>query len=248
MSSKKLGAIILAAGKGKRLKMKTANKVTLVLSGKPMITYIVQLLKDIRINPIIIVVGFAKKSVMQLFDNHIMFIEQKKRLGTAHATMCALKKLPENISDVIVLQGDDSAFYRKELITKLINAHFLSSASLTFLTIELPNPLGLGRVVRDFRGRVIAVVEEKDATGEQRGIREVNPACYIFKVDFLRKYLSKIKKSKVTGEYYLPRLIDIAISNKEKIETVRAGILPWRGVNTREELTEAERLFSLSKS
>jgi bifunctional N-acetylglucosamine-1-phosphate-uridyltransferase/glucosamine-1-phosphate-acetyltransferase GlmU-like protein len=78
-------------------------------------------------------------------------------------------------------------------------------------------------------------------------IKEINPACYIFKVDFLKKYLKKVKKSPVTGEYYLVSLIGIAIKNNEKIETHRILDLPWRGVNTKIELQEAEKLFAQIK-
>ena len=195
------------------------------------------------IKPIIVVVGFAKKSVMEVLKSRVIFAQQRKRLGTAHAVFCALKYLPKNISDVLVLNGDDSAFYRKETIRDIIEKHREKGSSFTFLTINLDNPVGLGRVIRNSNGKVVAVVEEKDADLEQRRIKEVNPACYVFRVEFLRKYLTKIKKSKITGEYYLTGLIDIAIKNNDKIETVRGGKLSWRGINTMNELKEAERMF-----
>jgi bifunctional UDP-N-acetylglucosamine pyrophosphorylase/glucosamine-1-phosphate N-acetyltransferase len=80
----------------------------------------------------------------------------------------------------------------------------------------------------------------------QRKIKEINPACYIFKVAFLRQYLKKVKKSPVSGEYYLTSLIDIAIKNKEKLEAVAGGKISWRGINTPQELKEAEKLFCMS--
>jgi bifunctional UDP-N-acetylglucosamine pyrophosphorylase/glucosamine-1-phosphate N-acetyltransferase len=128
-----------------------------------------------------------------------------------------------------------------------MHAHIVSDASLTFLTIDVTNPFGLGRIVRDDKGNVKAIVEEKDATESQRIIEEINPACYFFKVSFLKKYLKKVKKSPITGEYYLTSLVDIAIHNKEKIETVQAGFMPWRGVNTKEELREAELIYQTMK-
>lgn len=238
-------AVILAAGRGKRMNSKRVNKVTLPLGDKPMIVHTYLLLKKIGIKEIIIVVGFAKDSVKALFkDKNLIFSEQKKRLGTAHAVVTAMKNLPKNVEDVLVLNGDDSALYSPEIIKKVIDKHEKSDASFTFLTIDMDNPTGLGRIVRDDNGKVKKIVEEKDATPEILRIKEINPACYVFKAKFLRKYLPKIKKSSVTGEYYLISLVDVGIKNNEKIETLQSKNSVWRGVNTEEELREAERLIA----
>jgi len=238
-----VGAIILAAGKGKRMQAKSVNKVAMTLADKPMIIHAVHLLRKVKIKTLVVVVGFAKNSVLKLLDSTVLYAEQNKRLGTAHAVMCSIKKIPENITNVLVLNGDDSAFYDTQTIEKLIRSHLLSDSAFTFLTLELDNPTGLGRVIRDRNNKVIAIIEEKDATLSQRRIKEINPACYLFSVDFLKKYLKKVEKSKVTGEYYLTSLIGIGITNNEKIDTLKISSLPWRGVNTRDELIEAERLF-----
>lgn len=240
---KKIAAIILAAGKGKRMKSKSVNKVAVRLGNKQMILHTVDRLNEMLIAPIIVVVGFAKKSVMKILDNGVIFAEQSKRLGTSHAVMCALKKLPKNIGTVLVLNGDDSAFYTKDIIRNLIETHWKKNAALSFLTITVDDPKGLGRVIRSENGEVIGIVEEKDAAGKERKIKEINPACYVFEISFLRKYLKKIKKSPVTGEYYLTSMIDIAIKNGESLEAVKGGKIFWRGINTPEELKEAERLF-----
>ncbi|MCL4354045.1 sugar phosphate nucleotidyltransferase [Patescibacteria group bacterium] len=238
-----VGAVILAAGKGKRMQAKSVNKVAMNLADKPMIIHAVHLLRKVKIKTLVVVVGFAKDSVLKLLDSTVLYAEQNKRLGTAHAVMCGIKKIPDNITDVLVLNGDDSAFYDTETIEKLICSHFLSDSAFTFLTLEIDDPTGLGRVVRDKDNKVTAVVEEKDATLSQRKIKEVNPACYIFRTDYLKKYLKKVEKSKITGEYYLTSLIGIGIKNNEKIDTLKISSLPWRGVNTRDELIEAERMF-----
>lgn len=240
---KKIAAIILAAGKGKRMNTRQMNKVVFSLGDKQMILHTVDRLKELLINPIIVVVGFAKESVMKVLDGRVVFAEQSKRLGTAHAVLCALRKVPRNINTVLVLNGDDSAFYTSDVIKKLIKTHWEENAALSFLTIAVNNPVGLGRVIRSNNGKVIGIVEEKDATQAQRKIIEINPACYVFEVEFLKKYLGKVKKSPVSGEYYLTSLIDIAIKNNKKLETVKAGKIAWRGVNTPEELKEAQRLF-----
>ena len=238
-----IGAIILAAGKGSRMKAKKTNKVTYMLGNKPMITHVVHLLEEIKLSPIVIVIGFAKESVKSLFDKDILFAEQSKRLGTAHAALQALKVLPSETSHVFILNGDDSAFYTKKILNRLLKEHIDNQNAITFLTIKVENPLGLGRVIRE-NDKVKAIVEEKDATEEQRKIKEINPACYLFEVSFLRKYLKKVPKSKVTGEYYLMSLLETAIQNNYKVEGIKGGDIPWRGVNTGEELREAEKLFS----
>jgi bifunctional N-acetylglucosamine-1-phosphate-uridyltransferase/glucosamine-1-phosphate-acetyltransferase GlmU-like protein len=240
-----LGAIILAAGKGKRMQSKELNKVAMLLNNKPIISHVLGVLENMRFESIVVVVGFAKESVIRVIKNpSVIFAEQKEQLGTGHAVMTALKKIPNSVTDVLVIQGDDSYFYNQDILSQLSKKHYSSHAVMTFLTIQVPNQTGLGRIVRDEYGNLVSVIEEKDADEDILKINEINPACYIFKVSFLQKYLPKIEKSHVTGEYYLTSLIDIAIKHKEKLETVQGGFLPWRGVNTPEELAEAERLFS----
>ena len=248
MNERKLGAIILAAGRGKRMNAKGMNKVTFTLANKPLVKHSIDLLEHMYISSIVVVVGFAKESVKEVLkdDKHIIFAEQTKRLGTAHAVATGFKKIPDEVTDVLVINGDDSAFYTKEVVSQLAAKHIDSQAAVTFLTVKLPNPFGLGRVVRNKEGNVVAIVEEKDATEAQRKIGEINAACYFFSTTFLKKYLKKIAKSPVTGEYYIVSLIELAAKQNEKIETIQVEI-PWRGVNTREELEEAERLYASSK-
>lgn len=245
INNRKIAAIILAAGRGSRMKAKKKNKVTITIADKPIILHAIHLLEKMHLALIVVVVGFAKKSVMSLIENPaIIFADQHKRLGTAHAVKSALPKLPPDITDVLVIQGDDAYFYKPETLEKLLQMHQTTNAAFSLLTITVDNPLGLGRIVRNENGQVIGSVEEKEANEEQLKIKEINPACYVFQVSFLKKYLPKVTKSAITGEYYLPNLINIAIKNNEKIETVNAGLLPWRGVNTKEELEEAEKLYS----
>lgn len=243
-----LGAIILAAGQGKRMQSTDRNKVTMPLSGKPIIVRIVEFINHLGIGTIIVVVGFAKESVMEaLSEKNVLYAEQIERLGTGHAAQVALEKLPEDVTDVIVVYGDDGVFYsdtQRPIIEKLIDSHTTSNSAFTFLTIEQENPAGLGRIVRDSEGQLVKIVEEKDATDEERKITEINPGCFVFSAEFLKKYLPLVEKSPVTGEYYLTSLIDLGLKHGEKVETVKGGHLLWRGVNTPEELQEAERLYN----
>ena len=242
-----ISAIILAAGKGKRMNSKKINKVVNTLGNKQMILHTIDLLDKLNIAQKIVVVGFAKKSVIDILKGGVIFAEQKKQLGTADAVFCALKYLSKDAKDVLILNGDDSAFYKEETIKNLFKKHNEKKSSLTFLTIKQDNPAGIGRIVRNSSGKVVEIIEEKDESLEKKSINEVNPACYVFEVSFLKKYLSKIKKSNITNEYYLTGLIDLAIKNNEKIETVMEKNLVWRGINTEDELREANRLFLQAK-
>lgn len=241
--SDKIAAVILAAGRGVRMRSKNINKVMLPLNGRPMISYTIDLLKKLRIKEIIIVVGFAQKSVRSFLGPNYLYVEQKKRLGTAHAVRCALKKIPQVFKEIVVLDGDDSAFYRPQMIKDLIGRHREKQAVFTMLTIETKNPCGLGRILRDRKGRLLGIVEEKDARPDQRKIKEVNPACYIFERKFLEKYLPKVRKSPFSGEYYLTDVVKLGIDSQEKTESLKVKNLAWRGINTWEELKEAEKLM-----
>lgn len=242
----KLGAIILAAGQGKRMDAGEVNKVTLLLRGKPIILRIVEFMRHVAIDTVVVVVGHAKESVERILENkQVIFVEQAEQLGTGHAVQVALAALPELVSDVFVVYGDDAVFYSQEnmpYIQELFETHHSMQPGMSMLTIQVADPKGLGRIVRDERGEIRAIVEEKDATPEQKLINEINPGCFVFSVEFLRTYLPRVERSPVTGEYYLTSLIDIALAHGERVETVRGGRLAWRGVNTPEELEEAESL------
>lgn len=239
--NKNLGAIVLAAGKGSRIKAKNINKVAMTLAGKPIIRHAIELLEKIHIKTIVVVVGFAKASVISALGQQVIFAEQTKRLGTAHAAYCGLKKLPNEIQNVLIINGDDSAFYAGTLIQGLVEKHFESNAALTFLTVEKDNPESFGRIVRDENGKIISIAEEKNATPIQKNIKEINAGCYIYTTKFLRKYLPKVKKNPVSREYYLTDLIEIGLKNNENIVDMQGGEIAWWGINTKEELEEAEQ-------
>jgi bifunctional UDP-N-acetylglucosamine pyrophosphorylase/glucosamine-1-phosphate N-acetyltransferase len=243
----KLGAIILAAGQGKRMQMTNVNKVTLHIAQKPIIVHIVDFINNLKIETIVVVIGHYKESVIEsLKEKNIIYAEQKEVLGSAHAVMTALTSLPKDITDVMVVYGDDAVLYsnkNKSIISKALDLHQNNHNAITLLTITIDNPFGLGRIVRGIDGKISSIVEEKDATYKEREIQEINPGCFIFSVEFLKKYLPMVQKSKITGEYYLTSLIDLAVKNNEAVDTLQGGKLTWRGVNTKEELKQAEELY-----
>src|SRR3989338_4389973 len=135
---KKVGVIILAAGKGKRMNAGSVNKVTLSLGKKPIIVRIIDFMQQLRIDSIVVVVGHAKESVTKALKNkRVIFSEQKEQLGTGHAVQTALADLPRNITDVVVVYGDDAVFYSKKnkpYVTKMISKHLVSSSDISMLT------------------------------------------------------------------------------------------------------------------
>ncbi len=238
----KVWAVVLAAGKGTRMKAKEKNKVAYHLNGVPMVSRTINILREAGVRNILVVVGHAKESVLSLLDEEIQAVEQKKRLGTGHAVMCAMKKIPNDTEHVIVLNGDDSFLFSPDLLKQLFRKHTETNSEITFLTIEMENPKGLGRIERNAEGKVIDIVEEKDANENQRKINEINAACYLFSYNFLKNNIKKIEKSKTSGEYYIVSLVEIAVKAKERVEALMINKLKWRGVNTPEELEEAEML------
>lgn len=237
-------AVILAAGKGKRINAnRDKNKVAYEIKGIPMILRTIKLLRKTGVENIVVVVGFAKESVLNLLDDKVRTVEQRKRLGTGHAVKVALKRLPDQVKYVLVVNGDDSFSYTTDLLRKLFETHIKTSSKLTFLSMEIEDPTGLGRVLRNEKNEVMGIIEEKDATEAQKQIKEINPACYVFSVDFLRRYINKIPRSKVTGEYYIVSLVELAVKSGEVVKTLKVNNINWRGVNTHEELKEAEQIM-----
>ncbi|MBI2012185.1 NTP transferase domain-containing protein [Candidatus Daviesbacteria bacterium] len=238
-----LAAIILAAGKGTRLNSKDINKVTLEVGGIPIIIRIINILRETGTKNILVVVGFAKDSVEKLLDKDVKTVEQANQLGTGDAVKIALDKISANTKNILILMGDDAYLYSPAIFNNFYKFHLEQKSDLTFLTTVLENTKGLGRVIRNENGNPVRIVEDNDASDEIKKINEVNLGCYIFKMDFLRKYIDQIQKSPITGEYYLVDLIEIAIKNARIVRVYTLENFSWRGINTKEELEEAQKLI-----
>lgn len=244
-----IAAILLAAGKGTRIKSKDRNKVTLPFLNKPLIVYGVELMNGVA-DKTIIVVGAFHESVKQVLKKYsVDYAYQHDQLGTAHAVSSGLKRLDElglTPESTLICYGDHTMFYKKKTVQSLLKKHIDENASLSFLTTDSsdPNRLAWGRIIRDKNDAVVAIVEQKDATEQERKVTEINPGFYIVKTDFLRSALAKIGPSPVSGEYYITDLIKIAVTEKEKIFTLKVlfdevGI----GINKKEELEESEKIY-----
>lgn len=237
-----IAAIILAAGRGTRMNSTDTNKVMSDLNGRPMLAYSIDNLKKAGVETIVVVVGFAKESITSYFGNSILYAYQNEPNGTAHAVTSGLAVLPSNIDTIISVYGDDSYLYDPTLFQVLIGFHTENKSDVTVLTVEMNDPSGLGRIVRDENNNVKAIVEEKVATDEQKKIKEINTGCFIFNRKFLEEYLPQIEMNAITKEYFVTDIIKLAIRDNRKVYAVLSKT-PWRGVNRPEELEEARKLL-----
>lgn len=238
-------AIVLAAGRGTRMKAKTKNKVAFSLQGKPMITHTVDHLVEVGVAQIIAVVGFAAESVKRALGDSVDYATQNEPLGTGDALKAALPSLDPKIDTVLTVYGDDSAFYPVSLYHEMVAELKTKECDLLFLTIHKDDPTGLGRIVRNSLGEVERIVEEKNATDTEKKIQEINTGFYCFKRDFLEKYIGDIQKNPLTGEYYATDMVEIALRNNKKVcAYFRPDSSIWHGVNNRSDWARAQKKAS----
>lgn len=238
-SNEDLTAIVLAAGKGTRMKSylpKILNKIC----GRPMIAYTLENLRAAGVRNIIGVISFRRNLVVKYIKGAIgLAVQKNPKGGTGDAAKAGFVNVDPSAKILIVIYGDDSAFYKPETIKDIISIHLARERKLTFVSLMKDNPIGLGRVIRGANGLITKIVEEKDATLEEKKIKEVNDGLYVFDKTWFAENIEKVGKS-AHGEYYLVDLIKIAIDEGSRMVTYT---LPddsqWQGINTPEELEKA---------
>ena len=204
-------AIVMAAGKGTRMKSKN-SKLIQKIYGKEIVKRAVENAKKAGIEDIVAVVGYMKEQVMGVLGESVKYVEQKEMLGTGHAVMQATQYLEGKKGKVLVLNGD-VPILRPETINRLLKKSIENNEYATLLTAIYDDPKGYGRIIRDEGGNVKEIVEEKDATDEQKEIKEINAGIYCFDIEVLLQALKEIKPDNSQGEYYLTDVIKI-IGNK----------------------------------
>ena len=239
----KFCVVILAAGKGTRMKS-SLQKVLHNLFGKSMISHIVEVVRQMKPEKVLVVVGHQKEQVKrELAGNSVGFVTQAVPLGTGHAVRQTEKSLKGYSGDVLILCGD-TPLLRAETLRKLLKYHQKKQSAGTILTAFLKDPFGYGRIKRNGTGEVDAIVEEGDATPEERRIKEINSGVYLFSAPKLFQSLSRVKPDNVKGEYYLTDVIHILRSRGEIISACPIDqpeeIL---GVNTPGDLKMAQRVM-----
>lgn len=235
--------VIMAAGKGTRMNNPNKAKVMFEVNGKPMIEHVVDLAQSLNSDKIIVVVGYQRESVYSHLEKvapTVQFAVQDPQLGTGHAVMQAEPFLRRYDGDVLVLSGD-VPILRKETIEKLIEFHRDNNAAGTILTANVEVPTGYGRILRSKSGYVVGIVEEKDATDEQRKIKEINSGIYLFDNKYLFAGLQYINPHNAQNEYYLTDVFGYFWSQKLVVSAMMTDDYnEVRGVNTLEQLKEAE--------
>ncbi len=241
-----IAVIVLAAGKGTRMNSTDKNKVASDIAGKPLILRSFENLVAQGFKNLFFVVGFAKESVFEILGSRVNYIEQIEQMGTGHAVLTALKALPANFKKVLVVQGDDSAFYADDILIKFLEAQSKRGYKVSLMTTEVEDPTGLGRVIRDTRQKnhAIEIIEHKVATENQKKIKEINTGCWIFDREFIDNNIGKIQKNPVSGEYYLTDILKIAVDQGLPVFAFCIPHKYFHGVNTPQELEEARKKVS----
>lgn len=240
--NKNAAAIILAAGKSKRMKSDTP-KVIHPLCSRPVLNYVLDLVKGLKINRAIAVLGHKHELVEGLLGRGIKAVLQKKLLGTGDAVKQAGRLLKDFKGTVLILYGD-APLLKKETLKKLLKHHTENKLDATLLTAKLDDPAGYGRVLRDKYSSISGIVEDKDADEFQKSIKEINTGIACFNKERLFEALSRIKRDNRSQEYYLTDVIGILYKKGRLIESVNiADINEALGINSRKELAKANRIM-----
>ena len=200
-------AIVMAAGKGTRMKSKN-SKLVQKIYGKEIVKRAVENAQKAGVRDIVAVVGYKKEEVMKVLGDNIKYAYQDEMLGTGHAVMQAKEYLKGKKGKVLVLNGD-VPLIRPETLNKLIEKSIENKEYATLLTAIYDDPTGYGRIVRDEGGNIEGIVEEKDTTPEQKKIKEINAGIYCFDIEALLKALEKVTPNNKQGEYYITDVIQI---------------------------------------
>jgi bifunctional UDP-N-acetylglucosamine pyrophosphorylase/glucosamine-1-phosphate N-acetyltransferase/UDP-N-acetylglucosamine pyrophosphorylase len=234
-------AIILAAGKGTRMKSELP-KVLVPVLGRPMIRYVVDALHAAGVNRIVAVVGYRADLVeAELAEvSGVEFALQSEQLGTGHAVMMCRRQLADHRGPVFIVAGD-SPLLQASSVKTLLENFAASGASCVLGTVEKANPTGYGRIVRDAQGNFTGVVEEKDTAPDQRAIREVNVSTYIFDSQDLLWALDQLTDSNAQHEYYITDCPAILMAAGKKV-TAEKVLQPCESlsINNRDELALVE--------
>lgn len=245
----KVGIVVLAAGKGKRMLSKQL-KVMHNLKGKPLIDYIVSAVESLGLpNKPVIVVCTDNPSVQEYLGDRAEYVTQKEMLGTGHAVMMAEDFFKGQVKHVVTLNGDMPLITGKS-IKQLVEKHLERNNKLTLMTAIVPDFsdwrisfYDYGRVIRGGEKNYITkIIEKKDATAEQLEIKELNTSLFCFRTDWLWKNLHQLKNNNAQEEYYLTDLVEQAFAEGEKLSSVNIDPKEAMGINTIEQLKIVESI------
>ncbi len=235
-----LNIVILAAGKGTRM-YSDQPKVLHTLAGKPLVQHVLDCAAGLKPQNICVVYGHGGEAVPRAMQQYpAKFVIQEPQLGTGHALQQAMPHLGD-AGSTLILYGDVPLIQPSTL-----HQMQQSGGDLVLLTVNLPNPTGYGRIVRNALGEVLSIIEEKDASPEQRDIREVNSGILLAPTHLMRAWLAKLQNNNAQGEYYLTDIVGMAVQQGVAVHTVQPAH-EWeiQGVNSKSQLMVLERTWQL---
>jgi bifunctional UDP-N-acetylglucosamine pyrophosphorylase/glucosamine-1-phosphate N-acetyltransferase len=243
MDSKPFVAVILAAGKGKRMKS-DLPKVLHKLGGKPMVEYVIDTARELGVQRIILVVGHKGNQTEESLQHHqVEFVVQEEQLGTGHAVLQTKELLSNFDGDVLILCGD-VPLLRADTLKKLIEEHRKKKIVATVLTAILDDPCHYGRIIRDEQGMVKEIVEAKDADADQKNVKEINTGIFCFDREALFSVLDKITNDNKQEEYYLTDVVKLLREKNLKVwALVTPDPMETLGINSPEELKKMEKIL-----
>ncbi|MEX0766508.1 MAG: bifunctional UDP-N-acetylglucosamine diphosphorylase/glucosamine-1-phosphate N-acetyltransferase GlmU [bacterium] len=237
-------AVVLAAGKGKRMKS-DLPKVLHRVSGQALVTYVLETLRAAGVEDPIIVVGHGAEGVRAIGGPRARFVDQVEQRGTGHAVMQALPLLPQQTqqSDPVLVLYGDTPLLTPDTIRALLEQHRSSEAAVTMLTAELTDPTGYGRIIRDGDGRIQRIVEDADASSEEKQVREINAGTYVYDPAALREALKGLVPHNAQGEYYITDTVSWLLSRGRTVSALLGSPEETMGINSRRELAQVEAVM-----
>ncbi len=240
-------ALVLAAGQGKRMNSDLA-KVLHPMADQPLLAHVLGALDRLGVGRVLVVIGHQREAVRAAFAQaEVEWVIQAEQRGTGHAVLMGGPALEAFEGTLLVVCGD-TPLLRASTLHELLEEHRRQHASVTVLSMRLPDPKGYGRIVRDASGGIRAIVEDRDATPEEKQIDEVNSGVYAFSYPDLVTVLSGLTAHNAQGEYYLTDTVTLLLRAGK-----RAGVVcapdhrELLGINTVDQLQEAERIHALLK-
>ena len=237
-----LAIVVLAAGKGTRMRS-ALPKVLHPLAGRPLVLHSVDLAARVSPEPPVLVIGYGAEQVRATVGPQARYVVQEEQLGTGHAVMQTEPMLADT-ADLVLVFTADMPLLSAETMRRIVATHSRHAGPITMLTVIAEDPRGFGRVLRSDDGEVLGIVEEVEATPEQRAIRELNTSVYCFTAGWLWSALRQIEPSPRKGEYYLTDTIGLAVAGGYEVAAVTTeDETEVMGINTRVHLAEAEAIL-----